>query len=182
MLYLGVFKPLYLGQPGIVWTPEFTIGGLQASDVQYQNTINLVEDVKRKMEKINKEYLAVGTTTTNRVETMLPDSINPIRLQNEVVSIANAAGVSLQGLTIKEDGKLPVPGTGAYLITFTMKARYPVIKAVLEAYEKNLRVYSTESFNIDRQDPEGLSDLELKNFDKEALVAAVSYKVYYLKK
>jgi hypothetical protein len=182
IVYYGVFDPLYNGNPGLVWTPESSIAGLQAKNVQYTNTYNLISKVGKDMKKINDEYVAIPETTVATVTQMLPDEIDPIRLRNEVINIADKVGVPISTVKITEDNRVTVPGTGSYTITFDVKARYADIKNLLAAYEKNTRFYNIDALRIARSDPKGLSAQELLVFDKEQLQVTVSYKVYYLLK
>ncbi len=183
ILYYGVFDPLYTGKPGLIWTPESSISALQSTNVQYTNTINLVSKVEKDIKKVNEEYQAIkaDATTTHKVMKMLPDSIDPIVLRSEVISIADNKGVSIIDVGIKEDAKNVPQGLGAYLVTFSVKGRYPVLKNLLQEYEKNLRFYTVETIDIQRQEAKGLTDKELLDFDKESLSAKLVYKVYYLK-
>lgn len=182
IVYYGVFDPLYNGNPGLVWTPESSISGLQAKNVQYTNTYNLISKVGKDIKKINDDYVAIPETTTATVTQMLPDEIDPIRLRNEVINIADKTGVPISTVKISEDNRVSVPGVGAYTITFDVKARYSDIKNLLVGYEKNTRFYNIDSLRISRIETKGLSPQELLVFDKEALLATVSYKVYYLLK
>lgn len=182
ILYYGVFDPLYTGNQGLIWTPESSIEALQLKNVQYTSTINLISKVEKDIKKINNNYTSISATTTTKVTAMLPDEIDPIRLRNEVISIADKAGVSVGGVKINDESRSSLPGTGAYLITFEIKARYKDLKRLLESYERNTRFYNIETLRIARFDTKGLSNQELLLFDKEALQTTVSYKVYYLLK
>jgi hypothetical protein len=182
ILYYGVFDPLYTGNQGLIWTPESSIAGLQAKNVQYENTYNLISKVEKDMKKINNDYISIPEATTTKVMEMLPDEIDPVRLRNEVISIADKAGVPISGVKIAEDNRVGVPGVGAYTITFEVETKYKELKNLLEMYDKNTRFYNIDSLRITRADPKGLSAQELLLFDKEKLQAGISYKVYYLLK
>lgn len=182
VLYYGFFDPLYTGNPGFVWTPESSIRQLQSSNVQYANSLVLVSDVDQRVKKINQDYKLVSSTTTSKVELMLPDSIDPIKLRNEVIAIADKAGISINGLTVNTDDIKSNSNVGAYIISFTVKARYASIKKLLEEYEKNKRFFTIDSLAIRQQDTKNLSPEEVSRLDKEAIQATVRFNVYYLKK
>ncbi len=182
ILYYGVFNPLYTGSQGLVWTPPSNVKALQAKNVQYINTYNLISKVEKDIKKVNANYLAVPEATTTRVTQLLPDEINSIRLRNEVISIADATGVSIANVKVTEDNRASVPGTGSHQIAFDVKAKYKDIKKLLEAYEKSTRFFNIEILRINRPEAKGLSAAEMLLFDKESLNAAITYKVYYLLK
>ncbi len=181
IFYYGVFNPLYTGNPGLVWTPESSIAALQASNVQHSNTLSLVSEVQRGIKKINEDYKVVDATTIKKFEAMLSDKIDPIKLKKEVITIAETEGVAISGLSVREDVRFPVPGTGSYVISFSIKAKYSTIKSLLQAYETSTRFYTIESFAVRQQELKSLSEADIKNNDKEALQASVEYRVYYLK-
>lgn len=182
IMYYAVFEPLYKGNPGLIWTPESSIAGLQSKNVQYLNTYNLISKVEKDMKRINDHYISIPETTIATVTKMLPDEIDPIRLRNEVISIADSAGIAISTVKITEDNKISVPGTGTYTVTFQVKGKYSDLKNLLESYEKNTRFYNIDSLRISRVDPKDLSAEELLMFDKEHLQTTVNYKVYYLLK
>lgn len=181
ILYYGVFNPLYTGNPGLIWAPESSIAALQGANVQYSNTMGLVSEVQRGIKKINDDYKVVEATTTKKIEAMLSDKIDSIKLKKEVIAIAEVVGVAVSSVSVREDARFPVPGTGSYLVSFSFKARYPTIKALLQAYERNTRFYTIESLAVNRQDSKGLSETDIKNNDTEALQVIAEYRVYYLK-
>ena len=181
MLYYGVFNPLYTGNPGLIWAPESSIAGLQGANVQYANTISLVSEVQAGIKKINGDYKTVEATTTKKIEAMLSDKIDPIKLKKEVITIAEVKGVAINAVTVRDETRFPIPGVGSYLVSFSFKARYPTIKALLQEYERSTRFYTIESLSVTRQELKGLSEIEIKNNDIEALQTQVEYRVYYLK-
>lgn len=179
--YYGFFEPLYTGKPGIVWTPESSIRALQSTHVSYINANNLVSEATSGIKKINDNYKAISATTTKKVETMLPDTIDRFKLRNEVLAIADSAGVSITNIIITDDARVANKDAKAFLVTFGVKARYADLKKLFQEYEKSTRFYSIDKMAISLADSKGLSQQEMLNFDKEALVTTVSYKVYYLK-
>lgn len=182
VMYYGFIEPMITGNPGMVWTPSNSIKGLQATNVQYINAANIVSTITMDMKKVNKDYLDIATSTIEKVEIMLSDTIDVFKLRKEVVSIADKAGVSITDPTIIENPRNSDKNIQSYLITFTLKAKYPKIKALLQEYEKNMRFYSVESMTIKTKDPKGLSPEDLLSFDSEILDVNISYTVASLKK
>ena len=152
LLYLGVYKPLDTGLAGIGWTPDSSISALKATNVQYANTLKLVTDVETGVKKINQNYTSISEATTTLVETMLPDYVDPIQLHNEIVNIADTAGVSVTAINITLFGRNNIAGVGSYVVSFIVKGRYPLIKNLLQEFEKNKRFYNIDALNIEKQE------------------------------
>lgn len=183
VLYFGFLQPMYTGNPGIIWTPENSIPSLKSQNVLYSNTLNQVELVRTSIEKINTDYKNISPELRSKVTVMLPDTIDPIRLRNEVTTIADKAGLALTGLNVTTDPKNTSKETNSFIVSFSFKGRYPVFKKLMEAFERNLRFYTVESVIIQRQDKkdDSITDPAALADDAEKLFISVVFKVYYLK-
>ena len=181
-LYYGVFVPLYNGGTGIFWTPEYTIGALQSQNVSYANALNQVNSVVSGIKKINDDYVAIPQETKDKITVMLPDSLDKVKLRNEVDAIANKAGVALGSVAVADDpaSLRANKDIGAYIVSFTVRSRYPAFKNLMEQYEKNLRFYNINTISIKRPTDGGVGQPGVFS-DKEALAILVSFRVYYLK-
>jgi hypothetical protein len=178
VLYFGYLSPMYEGVPGFVWTPEASITVLQAQNVQYTNALNQVKLVEDAMNKINKDYTAIDPAVKDKVSLLLPDSVEPIKLRNDVVAIANTSGIALSGLQVSPSVKVKSQNVGLYTVAFTVSAHYSVFKKLIESFEKSTRLFILESIVINRpekkDDKTGINDSENLNF-------VVTYSVNYLK-
>jgi hypothetical protein len=185
VLYLAFLQPIYTGDTGLIWTPEHSIRELKTNKAMYQNAFNQVDLVVKSTKKINDDYKAlIETGLDEQVMIMLPDTIDPIRLRNEVITIGDKAGVALSSVSIAEDRKDINQNLGAYVVTFNFRGRYPVFKKLVEAFEKNLRLYTVERAAIthlnqkDNEKDRTLSQEEIA----ELLDMNITFKVRYLKK
>lgn len=181
VLYFGYLSPMYEGVPGFVWTPESNINTLKSQNVQYSNALNQVDFVSKEMDKINKDYNTVDPAIKEKVILLLPDSIDPIKIRNEVVAIANESGVALNGLQVISSAKIQTKEIGTYTVSFTILAHYPVFKKLIENFEKSTRLFVLDSIIInhpekvnDKGAPSGINDNEVLNF-------VVTYSINYLK-
>lgn len=180
-LYFGYINPIYTGVPGLVWTPEKNIFILKAENVQYQNTLNQIDLVRVESEKLGKDYSAVDQNLKDKVFTMLPDSVDTVRLQNEVKTIANNAGVAIANLGVTpNNNRSSNPRIGSYTVTFLVHGKYAPTKRLIEAFEKNMRFYVIQSMAIskpNKKEGEQVSRLE----DQDSLDTFLTFNVYYLK-
>lgn len=182
VLYFAYLDPMYSGSPGLIWTPEKSISDLQAMNVQYENTKNQVDLIQKAVDSINKEYTSIPQETIDRANLLLPDAIDKINLRKEVVAIADKAGVALNGVTVTDDTKNQSTVVGSYIVTFSVKVRYPVFKALMESYERSTRVFMIESVTIKKIEGKDLDkDVSLVD-NQDKLNCTVFLKVTYLKK
>lgn len=178
VLYIGYLKPMYTGAPGVIWTPEKSLSALKNENVQYANAINQIELIRREAEKINKEYEAIDKEVVTKAELFLPKVIDPLKLRNDVISIASKSGIAISGLTVTHDAT-----NSFYKVSFAMKTRYSLFKNFIQNYEKSTRVFSLSVLTIARIDDGENKNLTLSEMeDNEGkLNIRVESRVYYKK-
>jgi hypothetical protein len=181
-LYYGFYIPAFNATPGLVWTPKDTIPSLQAQSVTYTNALTQISEVERGAAKLNSDYLAVSTSTIARMQIMLPNQVDKLKLINEVKAIADKAEVPISNVLVTEDTRYRSSDMGAYNVTFNLKARYPAFKRLMAAFEKNMRFYSVTAISIKRPIEGQTAEPGNAVFDKEALTMSVTFRVYYLKR
>ncbi len=179
VLYLGYIKPVHSGLPGVVFTPEASIVTLRDRNTQYKDTLSKIISVEENINRTEKQYKEIDGDLRKKIETMLPPSIDPIKLRNEIITIGNKNGVAVTNVGVVLNQRNQNKDLGSYLVTFNLISRYPAFKSFIEAYEKNLRFYVHDSVTIKRQE-EKSGDVD-KIEDPEALSISVTSKVYYFK-
>ncbi len=183
VLYPGYVDPMYNGGQGLVWTPESNIFVLKAKNLQYANALDQISFVNTEVEKLNKDYLSINKDVLEKVGFMLPDSIDSIKIRNEIVSIGNDSGVAISSLSVTEGCKGQIlSGLGCYSVSFSVRTHYSVFKLLTENIEKSMRFYIVDSVGIQRrsdnkQDPGS----KVAEEDPEMLNINLSLRLYYLK-
>lgn len=180
VLYFGYISPAYSGNEGFVWTPTKGITGLQAERVQYQNSINQLDLIKTEMEKIASDYKKVPPEVIEKMSIMVPDTIDQVKVRNEIVTIAAKSNIAIQNLRVEKDVKGGDRGLNFYAVSFDVKSRYPAFKKFMEEYEKNQRFFILESASIKRQEQQEGEQKSAIDFD-EALNMQVNSRIYYMK-
>jgi hypothetical protein len=180
-LYLGYIDPVYSGTPGLVWTPESSIFALQSQKIQYENSIAQVDLIESEMTKINKSYLDLNKDIKTKVETMLPDNLDPFKIRNEVTSIANKNGLAVSGLKVVDVSRTKDPKIGGYKIMFSVKSNYVSLKKLVEEYEKSLRFFVVESVTISHSIKKDEGGNIVNNDNDDTLDTSISFEVYYLR-
>ncbi len=182
VLYYGYLDPMYNGTPGLIWTPESGIMKLKSENVQMKNALLQLSFIETEVKKLNDDYKKVDPLVKQKAEMLLPDSIDSIKLRNEVLSIADNSGVAISALIVMPaiTGKMD-PNLKYYTVSFGIKSRYSVFKKAIESYEKSTRLFILDSVAIVKAKK---SDTQVQSSvvdDSEALDIRVTFKVASLK-
>ncbi|MEN9881087.1 MAG: hypothetical protein RLZZ308_270 [Candidatus Parcubacteria bacterium] len=180
VLYFGYIDPMYTGDPGLVWTPEKNIRGMQSLNVQYANTLNQVTAIERGAVKLSRDFEGVKEEDKLKMSIMMPDTIDQVKLRNEVITIAANSGVAIDGLKVEKDLK-GEKGLNAYNVSFSMRTQYPTFKTFVENYERSMRFFNIEQLAIQRPEQDDSSAQKAIIEDTESLNITMSSKVYYMK-
>lgn len=170
-LYFGYIDPFYNGVQGLVWTPERSLNVLKLQNVQHVNALAQIDLIQRESELLQKNYKAIDPAVIEKINNLLPDSIDPVKLRNDVTSIAAEYGIALTGLTVTS-------GVGFYKVSFNLKSKYLPFKSFMEKYEKSTRMFVLSSLSIDRPD---VSTSNENKEDPDNLTIRVTSTVYYKK-
>jgi hypothetical protein len=185
VLYFAYINPMYTGEPGLVFTPEKSIPVLKSESVLRTNALNQFALIESEVNKISKDYKSIDDETKAKVTMLLPDTLDSIKLRNEVVSIANNAGIALTGLKVTNSVKgFQSKEVGSYAVDFSAKGHYSTLKRLMETYEKSMRLFVLDSVIIQRakkKDKDVDPSLADSGIDDETLTMIISYRVYYLK-
>ena len=150
-----VIKPLYTGMGGIM-QPEKSVKDLMKLNAQYDEAISKAESIMDQSKSLKSQYERVSDEEKKKMTIMVPDSIDKVRLLNEVLGLARDAGFLLSDLSYSDLGVLPGGKSGA-AISFSVKTTYPRFKSLMKNFEESMRLYSIDSVTFSA--PEKESDL-----------------------
>ena len=168
-LFLTVIDPLYrsedLKKPGIK--------KLQADIAQYDEAINKSEEFVREKNKLLDLRNRINDEDRNRLERLLPDSIDNIRLVIDINNIARPYGFVLKNLrcaggeTVKTGTTATTPQNnkpadasqreiaiggnetiGSVTLGFSINTRYQTFKDFLHSLESSLRLADVTNISI----------------------------------
>lgn len=173
-LYLGYIDPFYNGVPGLIWTPEKNLNILKLENVQHINAISQLDLIKSESEQLLKNYKAIDPKVIEKVNNLLPDSIDPVKLRNDITSIAAESGLALTGLSV-------VSEVDSYKVSFSVRSKYLPFKSFMERYEKSTRMFVLENLSIGRPDESKQNQTNEVKEDPEILTVKVVSRVYFKK-
>lgn len=172
VLWFGYIDPKYTGEEGLVWGPEKSIKALQGEYVQYVDALSQIDGLQTKADKIIKDYKTVSEEEKNKIQNLLPSTIDSVKLRSEVINIAAKSGIALSDLKVDQDLK----DKSSYLVSFSITAYYQQFKELVEQFEKSTRFFIVDKVTISKQELEDASKTNIQ--DTEALSISLVFKVY----
>jgi hypothetical protein len=102
----------------------------------------------------------------DKLQTLLPDSVDSVTLIIEIDSIASQFGMHIRDFTTSDQGQTGALGVdtspyGTLSLTFTTTASYPTFVAFLKALENNLRLIDVDSITFSSSSNNSVYDFTL---------------------
>lgn len=167
--YFLVIKPVYTGVGGIM-QPEQSVQSLRTLNSQYDSTLEQATGLMSEAETLRSQYSRISAEDKAKMAIMVPESIDKVRLLSEVYGIGQAAGFALNDLTYSESNSSSAGSRGTVNISFSVKTTYPRFKALMDNFEKSMRLFSINSVSFMTGGKEG-----------ELITYQVKLETYYLK-
>ncbi|MEZ0208848.1 MAG: type 4a pilus biogenesis protein PilO [Candidatus Paceibacterota bacterium] len=154
-VYYLVINPLYTGV-GSVWQPSSSIKSLKDMNVQYDTTLAQADGLYNQAQTLKAQYTNISPTQKEKMELMVPNSIDKIRLLDEVQGVGKERGLYLENLSYSEGGtNIGALTLGSVGVSFTVKTSYPKFKELMDDFEKSLRLFSIQSVSFSSPEKEG---------------------------
>lgn len=172
LLFFFVIDPIYSGDGR---------GGQGIKDIvaekqAYDDVLDKARDLQAKRDELRDRYNSITEADKTRLEQLLPDTLDNVRLVLDIDRIASRHGLRIRNIAVNDsgtsDGRAPVPdqrGFGTAVITFGITAPYDVFLNFLSDMEDGLRLIDVTSLTINPRDP-------------RAYDYTVTFKTYWLKK
>lgn len=169
-LYFSVISPLYVGATSS-FLPEEGVSTLMQKNKDLDQALNQAKDLSSQAEKLKNKYDSIDPDLRNKLNVMVPESVDPVRLVNEVNTIANISGFNLDKISyIQNDTTLLGDGVKSYTINISVLGNYANFKNLIKQFESSLRIYVIKSVNFSI--PENIAD---------PITFSVKLETYYLK-
>jgi hypothetical protein len=172
LLFFFVVDPMYNGNG----SNNLGIKGIREEKAAYDDVLARARDLQAKRDDLTSRYNSIPQTDKVRLEQLLPDTLDNVRLVLDIDRIASRWGLRLKNIAVNDNGgsdkKSAVPdekGFGSATITFAVTAPYDVFLSFLSDLEDGLRLIDVTTLSINPKDP--------RAFDY-----TVTFKTYWLKK
>lgn len=162
-LYYLIISPLYSGGSSLLFESGQDITTLTKTRDTYDKTIEEVPRLIALGQNLKKEYDSIQEEDRKKILTMVPVSVDEIKLLSEITNIGAESGVILDGMGIKDMG-------GEYSVSFNVSTTYTNFKNIITFWEKSMRLFTLQSVTF----TPGKTDMDPIKF-------SVALSTYYMK-
>jgi Tfp pilus assembly protein PilO len=163
--------------------PEYgEVQDLQAKVYENNKTLDIAAKLSARHEDLKKKYNLISQDEKGRLEKLLPDTVDNVRLIIDINNIAEKAGIVIRDISIQtNDGGESRAGTvrtqgstfedvigddairyadtsklGVITFSFSVSAKYEVFLEFLNQLEESLRIVDIRNIEINRGSSEGM--------------------------
>jgi len=143
------------------------LNSIQATNDQYLSAINSAKKLIALRDSVLNQYNAISDQDKARLDKIVPDNIDNIRLMIDISGIAARHGITAAGLKTSADTSVsgastapvsksmpPSAGNGlsTVTVTFSVSTTYPNFISFLEDLERSLRVLDITGITLSSAD------------------------------
>lgn len=133
---------------------------IQAEVDQYNQALNKAAELQQVKQALLSRYNAFNPEDLSRLQKLLPDHVDNVRLVLDLDRLAGTHGMALQSVVIStpksesnEDSAVNAIGSGrdkydSLTLRFSTRASYPAFIAFLEDIESSLRIVDLVSLSL----------------------------------
>jgi len=120
---------------------------LQAKNEEFREALRKAHELENRLDDLNQKYNSFSTEDLERLEKLLPDNINNVRLILDIDALASEFGVRAENLSLENEEALrsgvSVEDASPYasaVLSFTINTTYDEYLAFLKELEASLRI------------------------------------------
>ncbi len=158
--------------------PKFNqVNSLNQEKNKYEEALETVRNIENRKNELLRQYNNISEQDKKRIESVLPNSLDLIKLVSEIDSVASRYGISINNISSSnqsdsignsvKDAK-SVREFQSAIIGFSFDATYEKFLIFIDDLEKNLRVMDLRSLKLETKE---------NNFSYK-----VEFEVYWLNK
>lgn len=128
---------------------------------KYLNSLEMVNNIENKKNELLTKFNEISTVDKKNIETVLPNSLNFVRLISQIDAVAANHGISIREVSSKEidssagtsiEGIQSQKAYNSSIIGFSFIASYDKFNAFLNDLEKSLRILDIRSAKLETQE------------------------------
>ena len=166
---MQVISPLYSGG-GQLYVPDTNIKASRELISQYTSALSQADTLIKQANDLKGDYDSFDEATKATLYTMLPTSINPVLLSDELTELIKTTNLETDGISQRVTVSSMYPDLGAYDLSFSVNGTYDDFKRVLRILQSSLRMYDIQAVSFTPAEKEG-----------ETTKMQISFKTYFLK-
>lgn len=149
-IYFVIISPIYFGGGSLYSvSPDESIVSMREFKNKIGSSLKELNDGKLNIAKLDSEYGSLDKDTQDKLNTMIPNDVDPIRLVSEINKIVTGVGLTAENISYsKEPEDKNLPGIGIYSISFSTKSSYSNLKNLIDKLEKSRRIFSIQSVSF----------------------------------
>jgi len=139
----------------VIVIPRFNgIKELRNEQAELVSAVSSGADLRVRRDELTRQYNAVSQNSLAKLKSLLPDSIDNVKLILELDALARTYGLPIQNVRVREveDTTVTQQSTvvtdsryGTTRLELTLEGRYDRFRSFLEDMEKSLRLIDVES-------------------------------------
>jgi len=122
--------------------------------------LELAKELQKERDTLQAKFNSIGEADKDKLEKVLPDTIDNVRLILDINNIADYFGIAIAGITVagapseEETGNSTIAKSsngkqyGTISVGFSVSATYEVFKAFLTQLEESLRLVDVRGFSV----------------------------------
>lgn len=190
----GYAYPRYNSMTGSSELEAKSVKELKDSVIQYEAALEKTREIEEVRNGLLTKYNSITEADRVRIEKMMPDNIDSVRMVIDINNIAQLVGMSLREISLTEptsqterkdanNTQVVVARPSAYTymtLSFSVTGAYNSLIAFLGGLEKSLRIADVSDLSIEEASTKDTDVNKSKVFTEPLYKMKVSVKTYYL--
>ncbi len=160
-----------------IYSPMGNLTALLDQKQKYNDSLEMVSNIENKKDELLTKFDTISDTDKKSIETILPSSLDFVRLISQIDAVAAKYGISIDKISSKEisspagestEETQPPKSYQSAIIGFSFIASYDKFNAFMDDLEKSLRILDIRSVKL------GIQKDEIYSY-------SVEFETYWLK-
>lgn len=158
-VFFGYVNPTYRAITGNTELSERSINELKEERGRYIDALNKTKEIEQARTGLLEEYARIPADGRERIEKLLPDNIDSVRLIIDVNNIAAQYGMRLKNISLAQSGAETTPATSLALgpveehfksvgLKFGVEGSYDNFRSFIRDLEQSLRLVDIETISF----------------------------------
>ena len=172
---------------------------IRARTSEIKTALTNSQAIEKKRELLNQKYNSITIEDKQKLEALVPNNVDNIKLVLEIETLANKYGVSISSPRLKIAQDVPADVAkdatgqairqnqndyqntyGSFVLDFGVRTNYQNLKNLIRDMERNLRLIEITSIEI--KVPEGIDPNTKRPYPNGIYDVQLQATIYYLKK
>jgi Tfp pilus assembly protein PilO len=144
-----------------IYSPSGDLTVLMDQKQQYEKSLEMVNNIENTKNELLTKFNNISAAEKKEIETVLPDSLDFVRLVSQIDAVGSKYGISIKSITSREinssagtsiKGAEPPKPYNSAAIGFSFDASYDKFNTFMADLEKSMRVLDIKSVKLNSKD------------------------------